>query len=93
MDDHFDVRMLLDDRAGASGVIEVNMRHQDLAHVAETNPLLLERRRQRGDRRRRTGIDERDAGRPMQDPRRDDLGPPEEVEIDVIEARGENRHP
>ena len=46
-------------------------------------------RRQRRDRRRRPGIDERDSRRPVQDPRRDDLRTPEEIEIDVVEAGGE----
>ena len=70
----------------AAGVIEVDVGDEDLAHVAETDALLLERRRQVPQRRRRPGVDEGDAGRPVEDRRRDDLGTAEKVEVDVIES-------
>ena len=40
-------------------------------------------------RGRRPRVDERDAGGAVQDRRRDDLRPAEEVEVDVVEAGGE----
>ena len=68
------------------GVVEVNVRHQDLPDVLEPDALAGQRRRELRDRGRRSRIDERDPRRAVQDRRRDDLRPAEEVEVDVVES-------
>jgi hypothetical protein len=86
VDVDLDVRVLLDDRSDGAGVIEVDVRHQDLADVLEANPFPRQRSGQVRQRRGRAGIDQRHAGGSVQDRRGDDLRPPEEREIDVVEA-------
>jgi len=91
--EHFDVRVLTGDRSRRARVIEVDMREQQLPHVAETDAAVVERRCQRRHRRRRPRVEQRDAGRAVQDRRRDDLRASQEVEIEVVETCGERGHP
>ena len=75
-----------------AGVIEVDVRDEDLPHVLEPDPLPRQRRRQVIEGRRRPRVDQRHAGRSVEDRRRDDLGPAEEIEVDVVESGRERRH-
>jgi len=92
MHEDVDVRVLLDDRADRSRVIEVNVRQQDLAHVFPPDPLPAQGRRQRRHGRRRAGIHEGDAGRAVKDGGSDDLRTSEEVQVDVVDAGSKHGH-
>ena len=72
-------RILAHQRAGRAGVIEMNVRQQNRAHVGHRDARLLERRAQRRQRARRSGIDERHAAGTVQHDRRDDARHAEEV--------------
>ena len=85
VNEHLDVRMLLEDGADRPGVVEVNVRDQNLPDVAEADALFLQRRGQVREGRRRPRIDERHTGGSVEDRGGDDLGTAEEVEVDVIE--------
>ena len=52
----------------------------------------LQRRTERRQARRRSGIDQRHAARPMEHGRRDDVRVAEKVEVDVVDACGEADH-
>ena len=76
----------------APGVIEVDVREQDLPHVAQADPLRRECLRQAGQRRRRAGIHQRDAAGAAENRRRDDVGTAEKIEVDVVDAARELMH-
>jgi hypothetical protein len=57
----------LDDRAARAGVIEMNVREQDGADVAQREAALAQPAFERGQTRRRTRIDQRDAVGALQD--------------------------
>ena len=72
----------------APGMIEVDVRQQHLPHVADAHALALQCRAQA----RSSDVDgpgsiSANAGRAVDDGRRDDPGVTQELEIDVIEAR------
>ena len=85
VDEDFDVRVLLENRSDGSRVVQVDVGHEDLPHVLEPDALPRQRGRELRDGGRRAGIDQRDAGGPVENRRGDDLGPAEEVEIDIVE--------
>ena len=89
VDDDLDVRVALDNGPHRARVIQVDVRHEDLAHVLEDDALAGQRRGELRNRRRRPRVDERDAGGAVQDRRGDDLRTAEEVEVDVVEPCGE----
>ena len=74
-------------------MVEVNVREEDLAHVAEAMSLCDRSARRRFPMCRRwAGIDERDAGGAVNDSRRDDFRNPEEIQVDVVQAGCQHRH-
>jgi hypothetical protein len=87
-----DVGILSHERPGRAGVIEMDMREQDVPHIPHRHALLLERPLQVFDRGRRTWIDERNAGRAVQNRRRDDFRDAEKVEVDIVEPRRKCGH-
>ncbi len=90
--EHRDVRVRADDRAGRAGVIEVDVRQQDVAHVVPAHAVLLQAELERGQTRRRPGIDDRDASVGLHDAARDRVRAAEELEIDPRQAVRQNRH-
>ena len=51
--------MLADDRAGGAGVVEVDVREEQVAHVAELEAALAQALLQPRERRRRPAVEER----------------------------------
>jgi len=84
--------MLPHERARAPGVIEVDVRQQQLPDVRDRDPLPLQGRTQVLERRGRPGIDQRDVSRCLEDGGGDDLGAAKKVEVDLIKPGGECRH-
>ena len=85
-------RVLAREGAGGTGVIEMDVREQNRAHVADLDPAAREAAAQRRQRGGRTRIDERGARRPVQHRRRDHAADAEKIEVDVGEARRECVH-
>ena len=71
-----------------AGVIEVDVREEQLPHVVEPDPFARQSRRKVIQGCRGARIDQRDAGRAVQNAGGDDLRAAEEIEIDVVETRG-----
>jgi hypothetical protein len=86
------VGLLVHDGTGRPGVIEVDVRQHDRAHVGQTNARLLQPRAQRRQRAGRPGIDQRHAAGTVEDNGRDDARHPEEVHVDVRDSMRECVH-
>ena len=78
-----DVRVRANDRAGRAGVIEVNVRQQDVTHVIPPDAVLLQAQLERAEAAGRTRIDDarRRPGRCTM-PAAMACGPPQKLQID-----------
>jgi hypothetical protein len=89
---HLDARVLLHERSGRAGMIEMDVREDHLPHVRDRHAPGEERLAETGERRGGPGVDERHARGVVQDGRGDDALMAEELQIDVVETCGECRH-
>jgi hypothetical protein len=80
--EHFDVRMLSNDRSGCAGVVEMNMRQQDVTNVRPPDAIRLQPEFERLETTGRTGIDYRNAAMTLDEPGCDDQRAPAKQEID-----------
>ncbi len=67
-------------------MVQMDVRDEHGAHVAEPDPALLQQARQCGPRRRRTRVNQRDTLRPVQQGGRDDFTLPEKLEVERFES-------
>ena len=74
----------LDNRAGGAGVIEMDMRQQHRANIAQREAAIAQSALEHGQARRRARIDQRDAVGALQDRGRDHARAASEMEIDVV---------
>jgi hypothetical protein len=93
VNDDLDVGKAFHDRAGCARVIEMNVGEEEMANVFETDPFPRQLRRKVIDGSFGSGIDQRHAGRTVKDGGRNNLGPAEKCEINVVEAGSESGHP
>jgi hypothetical protein len=75
------------ERAGRSGVVEVNVCKDEMAYVGQREPVLTQPLLKRIDARRRTAIDKRGLVA-AQEIRADDLRAPEVEEVDEFRHGG-----
>src|SRR5688572_4273891 len=92
VNEHPDMRMPADDRAGGTAVVQMNVRQQDVPHVGPADTVLLKRELERGQAGRGPGIHERDAPRGLDDRSRDRLGSAEKHQIDPREPMRQDGH-
>jgi hypothetical protein len=88
VDQHAQLRMTLEQRSGRPGVIEVDVREDDVRDVSESDALsdelALEHRQATG----RTRVDQRYASGALDDGGGDCVGTAEKLEVDVRQAWG-----
>jgi hypothetical protein len=89
VDEHLDLGIRRDEGARRTGMVEVDVRQQEPADVANSYPLLPERLEQRFERRRGSRIDEHHPARVIEHCRGDNARTPEKVEIDVVHPASE----
>jgi hypothetical protein len=92
VDEHAELRILADQRAGGAGVIEVDMRQQNRRHVGEPDAGGGEMLMQCRQGARRAGIDDGDAGRPVQNRAGNHARTILKMEVEVRHADGEGLH-
>ena len=87
-----DVRVLAQQRAGGAGVIEMDVRQQQRAHVGDRDAGPGECRSQRFQARRRSRIDQGDPGGALNDGGRDDARPAAVHQVGVRDAARNRLH-
>ena len=86
---HRRVRAFGDERAGGAGMVEVDVREQDRAHVGEREAARRQRRDEAPAASSRPRVDEGHALWAMQQHGRDDPALAEKLEIEIVHARSE----
>ena len=76
-------RILLHQHAGSAGVVEVDVRQQDAADVAQRHARLRQSSAEHRQRRGRAGVDDRHAVDAVQDAGGNDARRAEEFEIEI----------
>ena len=89
---HLRIRAAIHEHARCAGVIQVNVRQQNRAHIVELKSSRAQRMLQRRERRRRPGIEDRDAAGSVQKRRCDDARLSEKFEVDKIESGRKRFH-
>ena len=86
------VRMAGDERAGRTGMIQVDVRQQQRANVRHRDACPVEFPRQHGQCARWSGIDQCNAARPVQHRRRYDARYAKKTEVEIRESLSERDH-
>ncbi len=84
--------ILAKERARHACVIQMDVREENLADVADRDALSTEGLLQAGVGRRWSGIDQRNAGGAVENGGRDDLRDAQKVQIDVVKSGGKRQH-
>ncbi len=92
VDEHLNRPVLLDETAGAPGMVQVDVGQQNLPDVRDPDTAALKGGAKRRQARRRSGINQRHTARPVEHGGRDDVRVAEKVEVDVVDAWGEADH-
>ena len=87
-----DARLFVHERPRGPRVVEVDVRQEDRADVANVVPESAQPRSQGRQRRRWPGIDDRNAPVAVDHHRRDDLLDAEELDVDEADPGGEHAH-
>jgi hypothetical protein len=84
--------MFAHDGSSGARVIEVDVRQQDVAHIAPAHAVALQPELECRKARRRSGIDDRNAAARLHDATGDGVRAAEKFKIDKRQTVGQNRH-